>query len=103
MVILQHGLGVIAALIVFATIRRAAGPGWLALVSAAGLLLDRDETYLEHNIMGEGALQITLAGTSYAAVRTFEDPCCRGDALLPRSAEHRQFDQTVRGASPDRA
>ena len=73
-VILQHLLGIIAAIVFFAAVKRATGSGWLALVPAAALLLDSDQVYLEHNVMAEGAFTIVLAMVMYAAVLVLERP-----------------------------
>jgi hypothetical protein len=80
-VILQHLLGVLAAIVFFAAVRRATGSAWLALLPAAGILLDSDQIYLEHSVMAEGAFAIVLAMTMYAAVRVLERPAAwRGAA-----------------------
>jgi hypothetical protein len=73
-IIIQHLLGIIAALVFYAAVKRATGSGWLALVPAAGLLLDSDQIYLEHSVMAEGAFTIVLATVMYATVRVLERP-----------------------------
>jgi 4-amino-4-deoxy-L-arabinose transferase-like glycosyltransferase len=72
-VILQHLLGVLAAVIVFAAVRRATGSAWLALVPAGALLLDSDQVFLEHNVMAEGIVAPLIAATLYAGVRVLQD------------------------------
>lgn len=74
LVIVQHGLGIVAALLFFYAVRRATDSGWIALVPAAGILLGSDQIYLEHTVMAEGAFTVLLAATMYAAVRTLERP-----------------------------
>ncbi len=74
LIILQHLLGIGAALLFFATVKRASGSGWLALLPAGGILLGSDQIYLEHNVMAEGAFTTLLAATMYAAVRALERP-----------------------------
>lgn len=68
-VVLQHGLGVAAAVILFAVARRLVGSPWPALVPAAVVLLNTDEIFLEHNVMSETLFLFVLAGGLYAAVR----------------------------------
>ncbi len=80
-VVVQHALGVAAALVFFRAVRRASGSAWVALVPAAGLLLDSDQIYLEHSIMAEGVYAIVLALTLYTAVRALERPEALGWAL----------------------
>jgi hypothetical protein len=79
--IVQHLLGIAAAIVFFAAVRRASGSAWLALIPAAGLLLDSDQIYLEHSVMAEGAFAIMLAATLYAAVRVLERPQSIGWAV----------------------
>lgn len=73
-VLLQHALGVAAAIVVFAAVRRATGSEWLGLIPAAVVLLDGDQIYLEHNIMAEGITAPLMAGVLYAGVRVLERP-----------------------------
>jgi hypothetical protein len=69
-VLLQHALGIAAAVLLFATVRRLTGSPWPALIPAAVVLLDTDEIFLEHNVMSEGPFLFVLAGGLYAAVRS---------------------------------
>jgi Dolichyl-phosphate-mannose-protein mannosyltransferase len=80
--IIQHLLGIIAAIVLYAAVRRATGRGWLAIVPAAVVLLDSDQIYLEHSVMAEGVLAIVLASAFYAAVRVLERPRATGWAVL---------------------
>jgi hypothetical protein len=72
MVVLQHVLGIAAALLLFAAVRRVAGSPWPALLPAAAVLLDSDEIFLEHNIMSEGPFLFILAAATYFAVRAVQ-------------------------------
>ena len=68
-VLLQHALGIAAAVILFAVVRRVVGSPWPALVPAAVVLLDTDEIFLEQNVMSEAPFLFVLACGLYAAVR----------------------------------
>lgn len=80
-VVVQHLLGMAAAIVFFAAVRRATGSAWLALVPAAALLLDSDQIYLEHSVMAEGTFAIVLAAIVYTAVRLLERPGANAWAL----------------------
>lgn len=71
-IVLQHVLGVLAAIVVFAAVRRVTGSPWLALVPAGALLLDSDQVFLEHAVLSEGIIAPLIAATLYAGVRVFE-------------------------------
>jgi hypothetical protein len=73
-VVVQHLLGIVAALVFFYAVKRATGSPWPALLPAAGLLLDSDQIYLEHSVMAEGFFAIVLALAMYCAVRVLEQP-----------------------------
>jgi 4-amino-4-deoxy-L-arabinose transferase-like glycosyltransferase len=81
-VVVQHLLGLAAAVLVYVAVRRATGSRWLGLLPAAGLLLDSDQIYLEHSVMAEGVFGIILAATLYAGVRALERPAALRWALL---------------------
>ncbi len=73
-VLLQHVVGVCAALLYWAATRRVTGARWAGLLPAAVVLLNPDEIYVEHAVLSESwALLFTAAGL-YAAVRVFDDP-----------------------------
>jgi hypothetical protein len=77
-VLLQHALGVSAAVLLFAAVRRLTGAAWPALIPAAVVLLNTDEIFLEHNIMSEGPFVFIVAASTYAAVRTIDAPHKQG-------------------------
>jgi hypothetical protein len=70
--ILQHLVGVGAALVTFAAVRRLVGSPWPALVPAAFILLDADGIYLEQTVMSETLSIFLIAATFYAAVRAID-------------------------------
>lgn len=73
-VIAQHAIGVAAALVLFAAVRRLCGSPWPALVAAATVLLGADQAFLEHTIMSETLFVLLLSLTAYAVARMLEAP-----------------------------
>ena len=65
----QHLLGVVTALTLYATVRRAGGSRPVALVPAAVALLSGDQLFIEHAFLTEALWMPLLAGGLYAAVR----------------------------------
>lgn len=73
-VALQHLLGIAAALLLYAAVRRLGGPVWAACIPAAVVLLSGDQLYMEHALLSEAGGFLTLvAGGLYAAVRGLEE------------------------------
>jgi hypothetical protein len=72
--LLQHLLGMLAAVVIFAAVRRVTGSDWLGLLPAGAVLLGGDQIYLEHNVMAEGLAALPFAATFYAGVRLLEAP-----------------------------
>jgi len=70
----QHLLGVLSALLLFAAVKRLVGSPWPALAGAGAILLGSDQIFLEHNIMSEGSFVLFMAATLYAGVRAIEQP-----------------------------
>lgn len=73
-VLLQHLLGIAAALLLFWAVRRLVGSPWPALVPAAFVLLNSDEIFLEHAIMAEGPFVFVSSAAFYASVRAIDRP-----------------------------
>lgn len=73
-VLVQHGLGVAAAVLLFAAVRRLVGSPWPALVPASVVLLDTDEIFLEHSVMSETLFLFVLAFATFASVRAIDAP-----------------------------
>jgi hypothetical protein len=69
---LQHLLGIAAALLLYAALRRLGAPRWSALIPAAVVLLSGDEVYLEHALLSEPPFVGLVAAGLYAAVRGLE-------------------------------
>ncbi len=65
----QHALGVAAALLLFAIMRRLGAPTGLALVPCAAVLLSGDELLIEHTALSEAVFTPLLAAALYCAVR----------------------------------
>ena len=73
-IIIQHLLGIVSALLLFAAVRRMTGSPWPALARAAVVLLNADQIFLEHTIMSEGPFVAVVAGAAYASVRAIDRP-----------------------------
>ncbi|MEA2396912.1 MAG: hypothetical protein QOK25_468 [Thermoleophilaceae bacterium] len=71
-IVLQHLLGVVAALLLYAAVRRLGAPRWAALIPAAVVLLSGDQLYLEHALLSEAGFLPLATGGLYAAVRGLE-------------------------------
>ncbi len=68
-VIVQHALGLVAALLLFLTVRRCGGPRWLGLIPAAIVALGGDELFIEHAALSDSLFVFLLSTTLYCAVR----------------------------------
>lgn len=73
-IVLQHLLGIVTALIFYATIRRLTGSRWAGLVPAAAVLLNADLVFLERNILSETLFLAVLGGAFYTTVRAIDAP-----------------------------
>ena len=72
-VAVQHLLGVLAALLLYAAVRRLGAPVWAACVPAGVVLLSGDQLYMEHALLSEAPFLPLLAGGIYAGVRALDD------------------------------
>lgn len=68
-VIVQHALGLLAAMLLFLAVRRCGGPRGLGLVPAAIIALGGDELFLEHSALSETLFIFLLSAMLYCAVR----------------------------------
>jgi hypothetical protein len=73
LILVQHLMGLVTALILYATVRRLGGPTWAAAVGAAAVLLSVDQIVLEHALMSETLFTLLFALMLYAAVRALDD------------------------------
>lgn len=71
-VALQHLLGVAAALLLYAAVRRLGAPVFAAAIPAGVVLLSGDQLYLEHSLLSEAGFLPLVAGGLYAAVRALD-------------------------------
>lgn len=72
-VLIQHAVGIAAALLLGAAVRRVTRSAWAGLLSAAVVLLDPDQIFLEHAIMSESWATLAIAFSLYAGVRSCEE------------------------------
>jgi hypothetical protein len=68
-VAIQHLLGIVAALLLYAAVRRLGAPVWVGAIPAGVVLLSGDQLYMEHTLLSEGPFLPLLAGGLYAGVR----------------------------------
>jgi hypothetical protein len=68
-IIVQHLLGLIAALLFFLAVRRCGGPRGLGLAPAAMIALGGDELFLEHSALSDSLFIFLLSAMLYCAVR----------------------------------
>jgi len=67
--IVQHGLGLIAAMLFFLAVRRCGGPRWLGLAPAAVIALGGDELFIEHSALSESLFIFLLSAMLFCALR----------------------------------
>jgi hypothetical protein len=72
-ILLQHALGLLAALLFFLAVRRCGGPRGLGLAPAAIIALGGDELFLEHSALSDSLFIFLLSAMTYCAVRASED------------------------------
>lgn len=88
----QHTLGVVAGMLLFAAVRRAGGSRPAALAAAGAVLLSGDQLFLEHGILTESLWLPLLAWALFAVSGAIREPERRlrwlliGGALLGVSA-----------------
>jgi hypothetical protein len=70
----QHLIGIITGLIMYATVRRVGAPRWAAVVAAAPVLLGVDQIIHEQALLSEVLFVFLIAAALYAAVRALEEP-----------------------------
>jgi len=68
-IIVQHALGLFAALLLFLAVRRCGGPRGLGLAPAAIIALGGDELFLEHAALSEALFIFLLCAMLYCAIR----------------------------------
>lgn len=70
----QHVLGILTGILLYATVRRVGAPVWAGVLGAAAVLLSLDQIQFEHTLQAEGPFTFALALALYASVRALEDP-----------------------------
>jgi hypothetical protein len=71
-VLVQHALGLFAAVLFFRAVRRVGGPRGLGLAPAAIIVLGGDELFLEHAALSEALFIFLLSAMLYCAVRALD-------------------------------
>jgi hypothetical protein len=91
-IVLQHALGICAALLLYGAVRRLGAGPWPALLAPAVLLLSGDQVYVEHTVLTEAAFIPLLCAGLYCVARSTTSPRRRtwwlagGGALLAMAA-----------------
>jgi hypothetical protein len=67
-VIVQHAMGLLTAVLLFATVRAVGGPRWLGLIPAGLVALHGSTIFLEHSILSESLFSLLLAIAVLAGV-----------------------------------
>lgn len=75
---IQHLLGLVGAVLLFATVRRFGAPAWLAVVPAAVAALGGDQIFLEHAVLTEAIWPFTIALGLFALARAYTARSMRG-------------------------
>src|SRR5437763_4157349 len=73
-VVLQHLLGICAALLLYGAVRRLGAPRLPAVIAPAVLLLSPDQVYVEHTLLTEAAFIPLLCGGLYCVARSTASP-----------------------------
>jgi len=68
----QHLLGLVTGVLLYAAVRGLGGPRWAAVVAAAAVVLSLDQVFLEHAIMTETLFTTCIVASVYAAVRSLD-------------------------------
>jgi 4-amino-4-deoxy-L-arabinose transferase-like glycosyltransferase len=68
----QHVLGLLTAVVLYATVRRLGAPAWAGVAAAAAIALSLDQVFLEHAIMTETLVTLLLTLGVYAAIRALD-------------------------------
>jgi hypothetical protein len=71
-IVLQHVLGLVAAGLLYASVRRFTGSRVAAAIAAAFILFDGFEIFLEHALLSESLFVFLVVGFTYALLRAFE-------------------------------
>ncbi len=68
-ILVQHALGLVAAVLYFLAVRRCGGPRWLGLAPAAVIAIGGDEIFIEHAALSDFLFMFLLSVMLYGAVR----------------------------------
>jgi 4-amino-4-deoxy-L-arabinose transferase-like glycosyltransferase len=71
-VLVQHGLGLVAGLLLYLTVRRLDAPRWAALLAASGVLFGGTQIFAEHAVLSEALFVFTTCAAIYAGVRALD-------------------------------
>jgi hypothetical protein len=72
-IVVQHAMGLVTAVLLFAIVRRIGGPVGLGLVPAAVVCLGGDQLFWEHAALSETLFTYAVVGGLYGAIRAWRD------------------------------
>lgn len=72
-VIVQHAMGLGAAVLLFLAMLRSGAPWWLGLVPAAVIAIGGDELFIEHAALSDALFVFLIAAMLYCTIRASED------------------------------
>jgi hypothetical protein len=68
-IVVQHGLGLLTAVLIFLAVARCGAPRWLGLLPAAMIALGGDQLFLEHAPLSDALFIFLLVAALYCALR----------------------------------
>lgn len=97
-ILVQHVLGLAAAALMYATVRRLAFARWVAIAPAAVIAISPDVLYFEHSLLSETTFTFLVSATLYAITRALQarDEGGRESGWLAASAASAAAATTVR-------
>ncbi len=76
-IVVQHVLGLVTAVLAYLTLRRLGAPVWVAVVPAAVAALSLDLVYFEHTLLSESLFVALFTAALYATARTLGSSAVR--------------------------
>ena len=73
-ILVQHLLGMLTGVLLYAMTRRLGAPSWAGLVAAAAVLLSLDQIVLEHSLLTEALFTFLIVAMAYCAVASLSTP-----------------------------
>lgn len=71
-IVVQHILGLAGAVLLWASVLRAGGPRWVAVIAGGVVALNGDQIFLEHTLLSDVLFQFFVFGALYCAASALE-------------------------------